>query len=178
MTTITPGIPHDSSPDLPSGGAAPRTIRALVSAPPGAILRRLLLAFWAMYFSMVAVTNTVDLLDQLGALHWTFLNSGNFDYMRSIVGVYDVGATATKLLLACALAVELVGAVLFWRALLSGRTRVALQAVCWSVLVWISFTFMTELFLAYTSESPFRELLTLAIGSALVIALVPDDAGR
>jgi len=177
MTTATPHI-HDTRPTHPPREQAPRTVRALLSAPPGAILRRLLLAFWAMYFSMVALTNGVDLLDQLGALHWRFLNSGNFDYMRSIVGVYHVGATPTKLLLAGALVVEVVGAVLFWRALLSRRTRVALQAVCWSVLVWISFTFMTELFLAYTSESPFRELLTLAIGSALVIALVPDDAGR
>ena len=69
------------------------------------------------------------------------------------------------------------GAVLFWRALLrrsSDANAVALQAVSWSVLVWIAFTFMTELFVAYASESPFRELLLLAIGTALVIVLVPD----
>ncbi len=146
--------------------------------PGGVLLKRLLLAFWAMYFSMVAVTNTIDLLDEIDALHWTFLNSQNFDYMRSIVKVYDVGSLPTGLLLAGALAVEVVGAVLFWRALLrrsSDANAVALQAVSWSVLVWIAFTFMTELFVAYTSESPFRELLLLAIGTALVIVLVPDD---
>jgi hypothetical protein len=149
--------------------------------PLGVVLKRLLLGFWAMYFTLVALTNTVDLLDELGALHWQFLNSGNFDYMLSIVKVYDVGATATKLLLAGALVVELVAAGLCWRALVSRQvnaTRTALQALCWTVLVWTAFTFMTELFLAYTSESPFRELLMLALGSALVVALVPDDAGR
>ncbi len=176
--TPTATVTRNSRPDHLPGEQAPRTLRTLVSAPPGAILRRLVLAFWAMYFSMVAITNAVDLLGELGAVHWTFLNSGNFDYMRSIVKVYDVGATPTKLLLAGALAVEIAGAVLFWRALLRPRTRVALQAVCWSVAVWIAFTFMTELFLAYTSESPFRELLLLAIGTGLVIALVPEDAGR
>jgi len=36
--------------------------------------------------------------------------------------------------------------------------------------------FMTELFTAYNSESPFRELLTLTLCSALVVAVVPDDA--
>jgi hypothetical protein len=85
-----------------------------------------------------------------------------------------------RLLLAGALAVEVVGAVLCWRALLrrgGDANAVALQAVSWSVLVWIGFTFMTELFVAYTSESPFRELLLLAIGTALVITLVPDDGG-
>jgi hypothetical protein len=178
MTTTTPGIHDSTHPDSLSLGEPPRTIRALVSAPPGAILKRLLVAFWAMYFSMVAVTNTVDLLDRLGALHWTFLDSGNFDYMRSIVKVYGVGAAPTEILLAGALVVELAGAALFWRALLKPTMRAALQAVCWSVLVWLGFTFMTEFFLAYTSESPFRELLTLAIGSGLAIALIPEDAGR
>jgi hypothetical protein len=145
----------------------------------GAVLKRILLGFWAMFFSIVALTNTVDLLGELGVLHWTFLNSGNFDYMRSIVQVYDVGAVPTKLLLAGALAVEVVGAALFWRALLDRRdARTALQALCWAVLVWTAFVFMTEFFVAYTAESPFRELLMLAIGSALVVALVPDDAGR
>ena len=38
--------------------------------PLGAVLKRLLIGFWAMYFTLVALTNTVDLLDELGALHW------------------------------------------------------------------------------------------------------------
>ena len=92
-----------------------------------------------MYFSIVVVTNAIDVLGEFGALHWTFLNSGNFDFMRSIVEIYDVGAVPTKLLLMGAFAVELAGAALFWRALLKPTTRRALQAVCWSVLVWIAF---------------------------------------
>jgi UDP-N-acetylmuramyl pentapeptide phosphotransferase/UDP-N-acetylglucosamine-1-phosphate transferase len=31
-------------------------------------------------------------------------------------------------------------------------------------------------FLAYTTEAPFRELLMLTIGTALVVALIPDEA--
>ena len=41
--------------------------------------------------------------------------------------------------------------------------------------MWAGFIFMTELFVAYTAESPFRELLMLTIGTALVVALVPDQ---
>jgi hypothetical protein len=125
-----------------------------------------LLGFWAMYFSIVAVSNAVDLLDALSALNWTFLNSTNFAFMRSIVHIYDIGPGLTKLLLAGALAIEAAGAVLFWRALL-GRGSV-MRALCLGALVWSAFVFMCELFIAYPSEAPFRDLLLLTIATALV----------
>ena len=40
--------------------------------------------------------------------------------------------------------------------------------------MWIGFVFNTEFFVAYTAESPFRELLMIMLGSVLVVALVPD----
>jgi hypothetical protein len=46
-------------------------------------LKRLVLASWTMFFTMVALTNLVNLLAKLGASHWRFLNSGNFAYPRS-----------------------------------------------------------------------------------------------
>ncbi len=46
------------------------------TAAPALLLKRLLSLFWAGYFSMIALTNLVDLLDALGAINWTFLNSG------------------------------------------------------------------------------------------------------
>jgi hypothetical protein len=148
----------------------------------GLVLKRLLLAFWTMYFSMIALTNGVDVLDEFGVARWKFLNSGNFDYLRSVVKVYEVGPGPTKAMLLAAFAIEIVGAIAFWRALLrfgrrpGGRTA-ALQAICWGTAVWIAFVFMTEFFVAYQSESVFRELLALMIGTALAVTLVPDDAG-
>jgi hypothetical protein len=127
--------------------------------------KRVLLGFWAVYFSIVAVSNAIDLLDALGALHWTFLDSTNFAFMRSVVRVYHVGPDLTKLLLAGALAIEAVGAVLFWRALL-GRGS-AMRALCWGAFVWSAFVFMCELFIAYPTEAAFRDLLLLTIATAL-----------
>jgi len=148
----------------------PRTTRRAA----GRRLKQVLLGFWAMYFSIVAVSNAINLLDVSGALHWHFLNSTNFEFMRSMVKVYGLGAGETKLLLAGALAVEAAGAVLFVRAL-RDRDR-ALPALAFGAFVWTAFTFMCELFLGYTSEGVFRELLGLTIGTALVVALVPDEA--
>jgi hypothetical protein len=149
----------------------------------GLIFKRLLVGFWAMFFSLVALTNLVDLLGALGAVDWRFLDSGNYEYLRSAVTVYDVGPAVTKVMLAGAFAIELVAAVMFWRALLTlgpgaRAMRAALAAVCFGTGVWIAFVFMTEFFTAYDSESVFRELLAVMIGSALALVLIPDDAGR
>lgn len=149
---------------------------------PGLLLKRLVLVFWTMFFSMVALTNLVNLLDELGAFDWRFLDSENYAYLRTVVDVYDVGPALTKVLLAGAFAIELAAAVLFWRALLAfGRRgdglRRAMLAVCFGTVVWISFVFMTELFTAYGSESVFRELLVIMLAGGLVLALVPDEAG-
>jgi hypothetical protein len=99
----------------------------------------------------------------------------NFSYIRSVVKVYHVGAVPTKVLLTGALIVEATGAALFWRAAVERRARAALQALCFGALVWIAFIFMTEFFVAYAAEPPFRELLTLTIASAVFIAVAPDS---
>ncbi len=150
--------------------------------PIGLVFKRLVLAFWAMFFTMVTLTNLVNLLAKLGALHWRFLNSGNFAYLRSVVSVYAVGTLVTKLLLAGAFGLETVAATLFWRALLRfGRERRGMReaflALSFGTVVWIAFVFMTEFFTAYPAEAVFRELLVLSLASAVVLVVVPDAVG-
>lgn len=153
-----------------------------LAPPSGLLFKRLLLLFWTMFFTMVALTNLIDLVGELGIFEWTFLNSGNFEYLRSVVKVYEVGPTLTKILLAGAFLIELIAAAFFWRALVlfgrssSGR-QVTFTAICWGTLVWTSFVFMTEFFVAYGSESVFRELMVIMIATGLAITLVPDEAG-
>jgi hypothetical protein len=151
----------------------------IAGQPLGLLLKRIVLAFWAMYFSMVGITNFIDLLGEFDVLHWTFLNSGNFEFLRSVVEVYDIGPDLTKVLLVMAWLLEVTGAILFWRALLSyGRSergeRAALMALAWGTLVWVGFVFNTEFFVAYTAEAPFRELLMISLASILVITQVSD----
>ena len=147
---------------------------------PGLLLKRLVLLFWAMYFSLVALTNFVNLLDELGAFDWTFLDSENFSFLESVVEVYDVGSVITKLLLFGAFLIELTAAVLFWRGLMAtrrGSHSEAMLAICFGTFVWTAFVFMTEFFVAYKAEAPFRELMAIMLASAITVALVPDDAG-
>lgn len=157
-------------------------MNSYLAPPSGLLFKRLLLLFWTMLFSMVALTNLVNLLDSLGLFDWTFLDSGNYDYIRSVVEVYGIGGPPSKLLLAGALLIEAIAALLFWRALLGygmrrDGARAAMAAVCWGTLVWTGFVFMTEFFVAYQSESVFREMLAIMVGTGLALTLVSDDAG-
>ncbi len=150
--------------------------------PSGLLFKRVILVFWTMFFTMVAVTNFVDLMGEFGVFEWTFLNSGNFEYLSQTVKVYDISPGVTKVLLIGAFLIELIAATLFWRALFAsgrgaeGRTK-AILAISFGALVWTAFVFMTEFFVAYGSESPFRELLMIMIAAGLAIVLVPDEFG-
>lgn len=139
-------------------------------------LKRLLLLFWTLYFSLVALTNLVNLLDSIAAVHWRFLDSGNFAYMLSVVKIYHVGQTPTGLLLAAALMLEAAAVVLFSQALLLGGRERELRALCHGACVWVAFIVTTEFFVAYGSEAPFRELLLLTIATAIYVVLIPDPS--
>lgn len=149
-------------------------------AHPGLTFKRLTLLIGAVYFSFVAVTNVVNAVATFGGYHWTFLNSGNAAYIKTITKGYAVPSGFDQLAVLAAVVVETIGAVLFWRAGVRYRgggsgVRAAWQALTWNVFVWLGFIAGTEFFVAYTSESPFRELLLIGLAMAVVIAVVPDD---
>jgi hypothetical protein len=151
-------------------------------ARPGLLLKRVVLAVGAVYFAMVAVTNLVNFIASVGHFHWVFLNSGNAAYIVSITKVYSWPVWADNgVVLAAALA-EGFGAYLFIRALLRYRggsigMRAVWQALTWNIVVWLGFIIGTEFFVAYTSESPFRELLIIALAMPVIMAVVPDRTG-
>jgi hypothetical protein len=163
-------IPPDTAP----GGLWSRTM-----AQPGLLLKRLVLTVGAAYFTMVAVTNAVNFIAALGHFHWVFLNSGNAAYIASIAKVYSWPAWTDNAVVLVAALAEGFGAFLFIRALAKFRggttgLRAVWQALTWNITVWLGFIIGTEFFVAYTSESPFRELLIIALLMPVIIAVVPD----
>lgn len=147
--------------------------------PIGLRLKQLVLAFGAVFLGIVALTNLMALLSA-ATTPWTFLNSGNTDYVASVVAVYSWPGWFDELAVLGALLVEATGALLFVRALLryrGGGTGVleAYQALAWHIGVWSAFIVGTEFFLAYGAEGTFRELLALALLMTVVVAVVPDD---
>ena len=150
---------------------------------PGLQVKQLVLVIGAVYFTFVAVTNTVNFIVSVGGYHWAFLNSGNVSYITSITKIYSWPAWSDQAAVLAAALVEAAGAALFWNALRKFRgrgtgVRAAWIALGWNIMVWLGFIAGTEFFVAYPSESPFRELLAISLLMAIVIAVVPDDAGQ
>ncbi|MBV9095608.1 MAG: hypothetical protein JO132_17355 [Streptosporangiaceae bacterium] len=149
---------------------------------PGLRVKQLVLGIGAVYFTFVSVTNAVNFVVSVGGYHWAFLNSGNVSYIASITKVYAWPTWFDKAAVLAAVVVEAIGAFLFWNALRKFRgrgsgARDAWIALGWNIAVWLGFIAGTEFFLAYTSEGPFRELLAISLLMAVVIAVIPDDAG-
>jgi hypothetical protein len=160
----------------------PRDSRPIEVGPVSRVglrLKQLVLAFGGAYLLMVCVTNLVNVVAEVSGHGWTFLNSGNDGYIASIVKIYSVPSWFDTLAVLGAATIEGIGAALFARALLrftgGGRgLREAYQALAWNIGVWFAFIAGTEIFIAYPSESPFRELLGLGLLMTLVVTLVPD----
>ena len=165
----------------PAAAADDRGFAARLLDRPGLLLKRLVLLVGAVYFAMVAVTNAVNFVASVGHFHWVFLNSGNAAFIASIVKVYSWPVwTINGIVLMAALA-EGFGAFLFVRALLRFRggstgMRAVWTALIWNIAVWLGFIAGTEFFVAYTSQSPFRELMVIALLMPVIIAVVPDRA--
>jgi hypothetical protein len=176
-------------PDLSHEPHSTRGTRAGITAAadrlldrPGLLLKRLTLAIGGVFLTFVCVTNLVNFFGVIGAFDWTFLNSGNDAFIHSVTKVYSMPPWFDHAAVLTAAIVEGVGAFLFWRAVArcrGGRTgrREAWFALIWNIAVWLGFIAGTEFFVAYTSESPFRELLIIGLLMAVVFAVVPDDVG-
>jgi len=157
-----------------------RRYRAL--EPPGLRVKQLVLVIGAVYFTFVAVTNLVNFIAVTGGYHWVFLNSQNESYIATITKAYRWPAWFDKAAVLAAAVAEGIGAFLFGRALWMFRGggtggRAVWLALGWNIAVWLGFIASTEFFVAYQSEGPFRELLAISLLMAVVIAVVPDDAG-
>jgi hypothetical protein len=177
VTQMRPEMPAAASPVKTKSRA-----RYRVLSPPGLRIKQLVLGIGAVYFTFVAVTNVVNFIVSVGGYHWSFLNSGNVSYITSITKIYSWPAWFDKAAVLAASLVEAAGALLFWKALRNFRghgtgVRDAWIALGWNIMVWLGFIAGTEFFVAYQSEGPFRELLAISLLMAIVIAVVPDEAG-
>src|SRR5262245_39810601 len=88
------------------------------------LLKRLLLLFWAVWLSVVFLTNLADAGKGLGLVDesWAFA-SGNWKLIQETTARYGTPANVNVLLFAGVIVWEAVAAGLFWRAGWSFRGR-------------------------------------------------------
>jgi len=144
------------------------------------LLKRLLLLFWAVWLSIVFLTNLTDAGKGLGLLgeSWTFA-SHNWKLIQDTTTRYKAPVAVNAILFAGVLVWELLASLLFWRAgwsfqgRSSSRTAVYL-AFTTSLLLWGAFLVADEVFIAYSLESSHLRLFVAHLVTLLAVELLPE----
>jgi hypothetical protein len=144
-------------------------------------LKRILLLFWAVWLSVVFLSNLADALKGLGLLgDSSAFASGNFKFIRETTARYGTPDLVNALLFAGVILWEGVAALLFWRAgwtfqrKKSGR-KVLYCAFTASLLLWGAFLIADEVFIAYPVESTHLLLFIAQLVTLLAIELLPEE---
>jgi hypothetical protein len=132
------------------------------------------LLFWAMWFTVVALSNAGDALKAGRVLPagWS-LASGNWELMLKVTAVHATPVVLVGILFLGVIAWETLAAVLFWRAwALGGRGGVL--AFTAGLALWGAFAIADEIFIAYSLEASHLRLFGLQLLSVLALRLLPD----
>jgi hypothetical protein len=145
------------------------------------LLKRLLLLFWAVWLSVVFLSNLADAGKGLGWLEpsWAFA-SGNWKLILETTVRYNTPAFVNAILFAGVIVWEAVAALLFWRVAWSFRGRNSARKVVYpaftaSLLLWGSFLVADEVFIAYTLESTHLRLFVAHLLTLMAIELLPEE---
>ena len=144
-------------------------------------LKRSLLLFWAVWASVVMLTNLFDALKALGVLPagWG-LASGNWDFLLETTARYATPHWLIAILFAGVIVWEFLAALAFWWALAAAvatggfAPRPAITAFGLGAGLMAAFMLADEVLIAYEVESTHLGLFTGLLVSLLVVTLLPD----
>jgi hypothetical protein len=155
-----------------------------MSNHPVLILKRAFLAFWAMWLTIVLLTNVLDALKALSVLDqaWAFA-SGNYRFLTETTSRYGTPPWINAVLFAGVIAWEAAATALFclavWRYRGNGIGRRTLYlAFTVSLLLWGAFLLADEVFIAYAVAGTHLRLFTAQLVTLLAIELLPEGAPR
>jgi hypothetical protein len=144
------------------------------------LLKRLLLLFWALWLSVVFLSNLADAAKALGLLDesWAFA-SGNWKAIQDTTARYGPAVTVNAILFGGVILWEGLAVLLFWRAALSFRGRdsgrkAVYLAFTTSLLLWAAFLVADEVCIAYLLEGTHLRLFVAHLVTLLALELLPE----
>ncbi|MBI4382295.1 MAG: hypothetical protein HY574_14040 [candidate division NC10 bacterium] len=150
------------------------------------VIKRGLMLFWALWLSIVFMSNIADGLKALKVLPdtWPFA-SGNYLFMVKVTNIYNTPESMVAILFSGVVIWEGLGALLFWRSFRefngvngSGLTTVY-TAFGVSLALWAAFVIADEIFVAYKTanvEGTHMSVFASQLISLLVLRLLPDES--
>src|SRR5262245_22695428 len=144
-------------------------------APILSYLTRGLIVFWAVWFTLVFLTNAGDAGLALGLLdeHWTFA-SGNYKFLESKTARYAAPPLVNAVLFAGVIAWEGLSAGLFWRACLVRGRDAARLALVVSLGLWAAFLIADEIVIAYDVSKTHLLLFIATLATLFTVEFLSD----
>jgi hypothetical protein len=144
------------------------------------LLKCLLLLFWAVWLTVVFLSNLADAGKGLGLLgeSWAFA-SGNWRLVLETTARYGTPAAVNAVLFAGVILWEGAAAVLFWRAGWRFRDRSSARKAVYvafttSLLLWGGFLVADEVLVAYPVEGTHLRLFVAHLVTLLAVELLPE----
>jgi hypothetical protein len=145
------------------------------------LVKRLLLLFWAVWWSVVFLSNVADAGKGLGVVDesWAFA-SGNWNFIQETTARYRTPAAVNVLLFAGAIVWEGTAAVLFWWAgwRFRGRNsarKAVYRAFATALLLWGGFLVADEVLIAYPVAATHLRLFMAHLVTLIAVALLPEE---
>jgi hypothetical protein len=158
----------------------PPTVGDRLRPAPAVAFKRLLLLVWAVWLSVVFLSNLADAAKGLGWLpeSWTFA-SGNLHFIRETTARYGTPDAVNGALFAGVVVWEGVATVLFWRAAWAFRgggvgREAVYRAFAVSLLLWAGFLVADEVFIAYPLAATHLRLFVAHLVTLLAVELLPE----
>ena len=153
-------------------------------------IKRIVVLFWALFFTIVFATNLCDAFREIGMLpkDWAFA-SGNFGFVKQAVVIFSLPDGFTWTLYGLIILLELTIAFLFWKtwrngdALRSSDGRSAATAFGAAIILWSVFLLSDEFFIVYdrlsgAEEGHFTGLIAQVVTFGLVLFGAERPEGR
>jgi hypothetical protein len=144
-------------------------------------LKRTLLAFWALWFTMVFATNLFDAAKTLGLLAESWpLASGNYRAIVEATARYEPPAWLNGLLFLAVLCWEAVVTALFWlagwryRSNGIGRQTLYTAFTC-GLTLWAAFLIADEVCIAYAVTGAHLRLFVAQLVTLVAIEVLPEE---
>jgi len=143
-------------------------------------LKRSLLLFWAVWLTVVFLSNLADAGKAVGLLgeSWAFA-SGNFKVIKETTARYAIPDLVNAILFAGVILWQLVATLLFWGAAWAFRGRqsghrILYLAFTTSLLLWGVFLIADEVLIAFPLASTHFRLFIAQLVTLLAIELLPE----
>jgi len=137
------------------------------------IAAKVILFFWAFYFSIIFITNSFDVLKHFGIMpnSWK-LTSGNYNFLVRVSSAYKLTNRSLMPMFIAVILIELVTAIYFWKAILSSPDQISdLVYIPFSISLFMfgGFIIIDEIFLSFLAEeNHFRIFMALIVSLILV----------